>query len=172
MSDSLKLHGLLPARLLCPWNFPGENTRVGCHSLLQGNFLTHRWNPCFLCLLHWQVNPLTLCHLGSPPIILLNITFIKSDLAQNVAINTEWLQHWKKWTLECFPGGSVGKESTYNAGDLGLIPGSRKGQPPLVFSPGKFHGQRNLVGHSPWGGREPDTDEAHTHGLAYSKHPI
>ena len=26
-----------PARLLCPWNSPGKNTGVGCHSLLQGN---------------------------------------------------------------------------------------------------------------------------------------
>ena len=24
-----------PARLLCPWDFPGKNTRVGCHFLLQ-----------------------------------------------------------------------------------------------------------------------------------------
>ena len=24
------------ARLLCPWNFPGKNTGVGCHFLLQG----------------------------------------------------------------------------------------------------------------------------------------
>ena len=28
--------GAVPARLLCPWDFPGENTGVGCHSLLQG----------------------------------------------------------------------------------------------------------------------------------------
>ena len=27
-----------PASLLCPWNFPGKNTRVGCHFLLQGIF--------------------------------------------------------------------------------------------------------------------------------------
>ena len=27
----------LSARLLCPWNSPGENTGVGCHALLQGN---------------------------------------------------------------------------------------------------------------------------------------
>ena len=27
----------LPTRLLRPWNFPGKNTRVGCHFLLQGN---------------------------------------------------------------------------------------------------------------------------------------
>ena len=24
-------------RLLCPWDFPGKNTGVGCHFLLQGN---------------------------------------------------------------------------------------------------------------------------------------
>ena len=28
-------HGLLPARLACPWDFPGKNTGVGCHFLLQ-----------------------------------------------------------------------------------------------------------------------------------------
>ena len=27
-------------RLLCPWHFPGENTGVGCHYLLQGIFPT------------------------------------------------------------------------------------------------------------------------------------
>ena len=27
----------------------------------------------------------------------------------------------------------------------------RKGQPTPVFLPGKFHGQRSLVGYSPWG---------------------
>ena len=29
-----------PPRLLCPWNFPGKNSGVGCHSLLQGIFPT------------------------------------------------------------------------------------------------------------------------------------
>ena len=28
-SDSLPPHGLHPARLLCPWNFPSKNTGVG-----------------------------------------------------------------------------------------------------------------------------------------------
>ena len=27
--------------LLCPWDFPGKNTAVGCHFLLQGIFPTH-----------------------------------------------------------------------------------------------------------------------------------
>ena len=35
MSNSLRLHGLQPARLLCPWDSPGKNTGVGCHFLLQ-----------------------------------------------------------------------------------------------------------------------------------------
>ena len=35
MSDSLRPHGLQPARLLHPWDFPGKSTGVGCHCLLQ-----------------------------------------------------------------------------------------------------------------------------------------
>ena len=38
MTDSLRPHGLQPARLLCPWDPPGKNTGVGCHFLLQGVF--------------------------------------------------------------------------------------------------------------------------------------
>ena len=45
MSASLQTHGLQPARLLCSWNSPGQNTGVGCHSLLQGIFPTQRVNP-------------------------------------------------------------------------------------------------------------------------------
>ena len=48
MSDSLRPHGLQPVRLLCPWDSPGKNTGVGCHSLLQGIFLTQGWNPGLL----------------------------------------------------------------------------------------------------------------------------
>ena len=45
-------YGLSPARFLCPWNFLGKNTEVGCHFLLQGIFLTQRSNPSLLYLLH------------------------------------------------------------------------------------------------------------------------
>ena len=44
--------------LLCPQDFPGKNTGVGCHSLLQGIFLTQRSN---LGLLHCRK---ILCHLS------------------------------------------------------------------------------------------------------------
>ena len=33
--DSSRPHGLEPTRLLCPWDFPGKSTGVGCHCLLQ-----------------------------------------------------------------------------------------------------------------------------------------
>ena len=40
---------------------------------------------------------------------------------------------------------------------VGKIPWSRKWQPTPVFLSGKFHGQWNLVGYSPWGLKELDT---------------
>ena len=59
--------------------------------------------------------------------------------------------------VRAFPWGR-GKESVSNAGNvaraLDSIPGSerslekRKWQPSPVFLPGKFHGQRSLVGNS------------------------
>ena len=40
-------------RLLCPWGFPGKNTGVGCHFLLQGIFLAQGLNPgLLLCNLY------------------------------------------------------------------------------------------------------------------------
>jgi len=34
-----------PARLLCLWDYPGKNTGVGCHALLQGIFLNPGIKP-------------------------------------------------------------------------------------------------------------------------------
>ena len=62
LSDSLRLHGLQPTRLLCPWDFPGKNTGVGCDFLLQGIFPTQRLN---LLLLNRQLGSLLLSHQGS-----------------------------------------------------------------------------------------------------------
>ena len=52
MSNSLQPYGLYPIRLLCPRDFPGKNTGVGCHALLHGIPPTQGSNPCFLSLLH------------------------------------------------------------------------------------------------------------------------
>ena len=42
------------------------------------------------------------------------------------------------------------QQTTCNAGDVGLIPGSGSSQPTPVFLSRKSHGQRSLVGYSPW----------------------
>ena len=39
-SDSSRPHGLQPTRLLCPWDFPGKSTGVGCHCLLRCSPIT------------------------------------------------------------------------------------------------------------------------------------
>ena len=54
MPNSLRHHGLQPTRLLCPWDFPGKDTGVGCHFLLQGIFPTQGSN---LGLLHCRQIP-------------------------------------------------------------------------------------------------------------------
>ena len=48
ISDSLQPHGLSPARRFCPWDSPGKNTGVDCHSLLQRIFPTHGSKPGLL----------------------------------------------------------------------------------------------------------------------------
>ena len=62
-----------------------------------------------------------------------------------------------------------------SAGNLGLIPGSghspreENGNPIPVFLPGKSHGQRSLVGYSPWGHKESDTTEQLALSLSLQK---
>ena len=48
MPDSLRPHGLQSTRFLCPWDFLGKDTGVGCHFLLQGIFPTQGSNPGLL----------------------------------------------------------------------------------------------------------------------------
>ena len=53
-------HGLQPSRLLCPWDFPGKSTGVGCHRLLHPS---------------WQADFLPLNHQGSPGIVVIWLQF-------------------------------------------------------------------------------------------------
>ena len=52
MPAFLHPQGLHPARLLCPWDFPGQNIGAGCHCPLQGIFPTQGSNLCLPGLLH------------------------------------------------------------------------------------------------------------------------
>ena len=68
-----------------------------------------------------------------------------------------------------FPGGSDGKESAYNVGDLGLIagvgksPGGGHGNPVQYSWLENPHGQGSLGGYSPQGCTESDPTEATKH---------
>ena len=63
-----------------------------------------------------------------------------------------------------FPGGSDGKESSCDAGDLGLIsglqrfPGEGHGNRLQYSCLENPHGQRNLVGYSPWNSPGQNTE--------------
>ena len=61
MSDSLRSFRLQPTRLLCQQDFPGKDTGVGFHFLLQGIFPSQGSNPCPLCIPHcrWILYPLS-----------------------------------------------------------------------------------------------------------------
>ena len=73
-----------------------------------------------------------------------------------------WVISAFKWKE--FSGGLDAKDYTRSAGHLDLIPGL---EDPLekgmathsVFLAGEFHGQRSLVGYSPWGHKELDMTE-------------
>ena len=64
-----------------------------------------------------------------------------------VAKSQTWLSDWTElnWTELLF--------SSY------LTPWRREWQPIPVFLPGEFHGQRSLMGYSPWGHKDSDTTE-------------
>ena len=80
-----------------------------------------------------------------------------------------WNQHdvvkKKKVDFGGFPGGLDGKETIYNAGDPGSIPGlggspgEGNGNPLQYPCRENPHGQTSLVGYSPWGCKEFDTTE-------------
>ena len=75
-----------------------------------------------------------------------------------------------------FPGGSDGKESTCNAGDmcsipeLGRCPGEGNGNPLQYSCLENPHGQRSLADYSPQGHKESDTTERLTHDIKLVRH--
>ena len=64
-----------------------------------------------------------------------------------------------------FSGGSDGKESTCNVGDLSSTPGLERSPDGGHGNPTKYsclenpHGQRSLVGYYPWDHKESDMSE-------------
>ena len=83
MSHSLWPHELQAARLLCPWDSPGQNTGVGSCSLLQGIFPTQGSNPG---LPHCRWILYQLSHQGSSRIL--------EWLAYPFSRESSWPRNW------------------------------------------------------------------------------
>ena len=71
VSDSVTPQTALCSLLLFPWDFPGKNTGVGCHFLLQGIFPSQGSNSisCVSCIGRWML--LHHCTTWDTPFILL-----------------------------------------------------------------------------------------------------
>ena len=65
MNNSLQPHGPQPTRLFGPWNFPGKNTGVGRHFLLQNTYIYGQLvlNKCSKTI-RWGKNSLQQIMLG------------------------------------------------------------------------------------------------------------
>ena len=100
LSNSLQFHGLLPTRLLCPWDSTGKNTGVDSHSLLQGVFLTQLLNPS---LNSFQMNSLPSEPPGKPStseyaiISFIRLIFFKRKILIGYKMNNDG--RWQKGTI-------------------------------------------------------------------------
>ena len=73
------------------------------------------------------------------------LTSIRKNLLQSLGVL------WLRWQSVCLQCGRPGFDPW-----VGNIPWRRKWQSTPVLLPGKSHGQRSLVGYSPWGCKESD----------------
>ena len=88
--------------------------------------------------------------------------------AWGLSFKSQWLL-CDAMSLKGFPGGSRGKESTCNAGDLGWIPGLGRsprgghGKPLQYSCLENPHGQRSLAGYRSWVTESDTTERLSTH---------
>ena len=81
------------------------------------------------------------------------------------------------WTCPSFPGDSEGKESASHEGNLGSIPGLGRSPGGGHGNPFQYsclespHGERSLVGYSPWGHKDSDMTEWTKHSIVYMSIP-
>ena len=93
------------ARLLCPWSFPGKNTRAGCHFLLQRIPQTQESNPCLWRFLHWQADSLPVRHLGSPIYIKYVCALLRRRQWHPTPVLLPGKSHGRRGLVGCSPWG-------------------------------------------------------------------
>ena len=145
MSDSVRPHRRQPTRLPCPWDSPGKNTGVGCHFLLQ----------CMKVKSEREVTQL--CPTLSDPM---------DHSLPGSSVHGIFQARVLEWGAIAFfrdlpdPGIEL---SSFTSPAW-----RRQWHPTPVLLPGESHGQRSLVGYSPWGRKESDTTERlHFHFHVY-----
>ena len=144
MSDSVRPHRQQPTRLPHPRDSPGKNIGVGCHFLLQCMKVKSESEVAQSC--PTLATPQTAAYQAPPP-----MGYSRQEYWSGVPLFSPHLQYrrpqFDSWVgkfpekrdrlptpvFMAFPGGSDSKESTCNAGDLGLVPG-------LERSPGEVNG--------------------------------
>ena len=83
---------------------------------------------------------------------------LQADLShQGSPLNKSWVCTLKH--LFGFPGSSAGKESAYNVGDPGLIPGPGRSLGEWIGYPLQYSGLENSGLYSPWSPKESDMTE-------------
>ena len=131
--------------------------------------LTSNWNLAFLLQWRQQASSLLwLCPQWKTQIFLYNMTAdteISRDLLQ---ISLLFKNNSKLICCHLNSRWYSGKESAcqrrrYKRQEfnpwVGKIPWRRKWQPTSIFLPGKYHGQKRMVGYSPWDWKQSDTTE-------------
>ena len=159
VSDSHRPHGLQPTRLLCPWDFPGERTGVGCHRLLctfvlnsikcsvqslwWDVFYGHLWSGS-LEHIKWPLE--TQCREGNGPTLVL----------------LPGKPHGWRSLVGCSPWGHKESDTTERLHFPFSLSCIREGNgnPTPVFLPGESQGRGSLVRCCLWGRTELDTTEA------------
>ena len=108
------------ARLLCPWEFSGMNTGVGCHFFLQGIFPTRGSNPCLLLILLCRRILYPLCHRDFPPLYGIIPHYLPTHMSSILQTKRETKQPTNKTEQNSIPTLNPALPSVTNAAALDI----------------------------------------------------
>ena len=143
-------------------------TRLRTHLPMQGNMPTGRLSPCATTTEPIYSNECSECPQLIPDAVKQNKYFFKERSIRSIwryfnlllillLSRLPWWFRWLRICLQC-------KRPGFNPW-VRKIPWRREWLPTPVFLAGESHGQRSLVGYTPWGGKESNRTERLTFSL-------